>query len=130
MPNCDNGWSDTYDKAYIISTLEELPSVSAEPNILNDGTLVVNVSNAKSVSRVLVSDTDKNVHIGGGLFYPEAEDAEPKRGKWQKENIVLTSNPPQYRWNCSECGMICETYGTPPTWGYCPNCGAYMGVSE
>ena len=30
LPNCYNGWSDTYDKAYIITTLEEVPSVSAE----------------------------------------------------------------------------------------------------
>ena len=29
LPNCYNGFSDTYDKAYIIGTLEELPS--AEP---------------------------------------------------------------------------------------------------
>ena len=26
LPNCYNGFSDTYDKAYIIGTLEELPS--------------------------------------------------------------------------------------------------------
>lgn len=29
LPNCDNGYSDTYDKAYIIGVLEELPT--AEP---------------------------------------------------------------------------------------------------
>ena len=29
LPNCYNGYSDTYDKAYIIGVLEELPS--AEP---------------------------------------------------------------------------------------------------
>lgn len=27
LPNCDNGYSDTYDKAHIISVLEELPPV-------------------------------------------------------------------------------------------------------
>lgn len=26
LPNCYNGFSDTYDKAYIIGTLEEVPS--------------------------------------------------------------------------------------------------------
>ena len=25
LPNAYNGWSDTYDKAYIIGTLEEVP---------------------------------------------------------------------------------------------------------
>lgn len=29
LPNCYNGYSDTYDKAYIIGTLEEVPT--AEP---------------------------------------------------------------------------------------------------
>ena len=27
LPNCPDGYSDTYDKAYIISELEEVPSV-------------------------------------------------------------------------------------------------------
>ena len=27
LPNCYNGYSDTYDKAYIIGVLEEMPSV-------------------------------------------------------------------------------------------------------
>ena len=30
LPNCYNGYSDTYDKAYIIGVLEELPSVQTE----------------------------------------------------------------------------------------------------
>lgn len=29
LPNCYNGYSDTYDKAYIIGTLEELPTIDA-----------------------------------------------------------------------------------------------------
>ena len=31
LPNCYNGYSDTYDKAYIIGVLEELPS--AQPTL-------------------------------------------------------------------------------------------------
>lgn len=31
LPNCYNGFSDTYDKAYIIGVLEELPTVDAVP---------------------------------------------------------------------------------------------------
>lgn len=30
LPNCYNGFSDTYDKAYIIGVLEELPSAQPE----------------------------------------------------------------------------------------------------
>lgn len=27
FPNCYNGWSDTYDKAFIIGAIEEQPSI-------------------------------------------------------------------------------------------------------
>lgn len=27
FPNCYNGWSDTYDKAYIIEAIEEAPTI-------------------------------------------------------------------------------------------------------
>lgn len=30
LPNCYNGYSDTYDKSYIIGVLEELPGVTAD----------------------------------------------------------------------------------------------------
>lgn len=30
LPNCYNGFSDSYDKAYIIGVLEELPSAESE----------------------------------------------------------------------------------------------------
>jgi len=32
LPNCYNGFSDSYDKAYIIGVLEELPSAESEWN--------------------------------------------------------------------------------------------------
>ena len=35
LQNCYNGYSDTYDKAYIIGVLEELPSV--QPEIIRCG---------------------------------------------------------------------------------------------
>lgn len=31
LPNCYNGYSDTYDKAYIIGVLEEAPTIDAVP---------------------------------------------------------------------------------------------------
>ncbi len=33
LENCYNGFSDTYDKSYIIGVLEELPTVDAVPVI-------------------------------------------------------------------------------------------------
>ena len=34
LPNCYNGYSDTYDKACIIGVLEEVPSVTADMAML------------------------------------------------------------------------------------------------
>ena len=31
LPNCENGFSDTYDKATIIAYIDEQPTVDAEP---------------------------------------------------------------------------------------------------
>lgn len=31
LPNCDNGFSDTYDKACFIGLLEEIPATNAVP---------------------------------------------------------------------------------------------------
>ena len=58
-------------------------------------------------------------------------EVEPVRhGKWIKENIVLTSLPPQYRWHCSECGSTKVGYDESVLTPYCPNCGAKMELEE
>jgi hypothetical protein len=56
--------------------------------------------------------------------------AEPKKGKWIKENIVLTSNPPQYVWHCSECGNPERGFSIHILTNHCPACGAKMEVTE
>lgn len=43
LPNCYNGYSDTYDKACIIGVLEELPSVSQTINVTLDEDKVARV---------------------------------------------------------------------------------------
>ena len=48
------------------------------------------------------------------------------RGKWIKENIVLTSYPPQYQWHCSECGTTMQGYSAVILTDFCSNCGADM----
>ena len=49
-----------------------------------------------------------------------------KRGTWIKENIVLTSYPPQFQWYCSECGTIMHGYSAEILTNFCPSCGADM----
>ena len=58
---------------------------------------------------------------------PAADVWEATRGKWIKENIVLTTDPPQYRWHCSECGVIKYWFDDSVLTNFCPNCGAKMG---
>lgn len=36
LPNCYNGYSDIYDKAYIIEVLEELPSTEKDGRWIDD----------------------------------------------------------------------------------------------
>ena len=55
---------------------------------------------------------------------PAADVRPVVRGKWIKENIVLTSNPPQYQWHCSECGKIKHWFNDGVLTNFCPNCGA------
>lgn len=51
---------------------------------------------------------------------------ERKTGKWIRENIVLTSNPPQYQWHCSECGRLVHWFSAEILTDFCPNCGCKM----
>ena len=37
LPNAPNGWSDTYDKAYIIGVLDELPSAESTGAMEREG---------------------------------------------------------------------------------------------
>ena len=53
-----------------------------------------------------------------------------KRGTWIKENIVLTSYPPQFQWYCSECGKAIHGYSAEILTNFCPSCGADMRGTE
>lgn len=52
-----------------------------------------------------------------------------QKGTWVKENISLTTSPPQYQWHCSECGRIVHWFTTEVLTDFCPSCGADMRVS-
>lgn len=49
-----------------------------------------------------------------------------KMGHWVKEDIVLTSYPPQYQWHCSECGETVHGFSDGVLKDRCPNCGIKM----
>ena len=51
---------------------------------------------------------------------------EHKKGHWIKDNIVLTSNPPQYQWHCSECGKTMHGFTAEVLTDFCSCCGTDM----
>ena len=53
-----------------------------------------------------------------------------RKGKWIRENIVLTSTPPQYQWHCSGCGRLVRGFSTEILTDFCPHCGAWMEGEE
>ena len=75
LPNCYNGYSDTYDKAYIIGVLEELPTIEPKP-----------------------SHDWNGWENGCGRTY----DVQPKKGKWdmKPDPYGFFDEIPV----CSECG--------------------------
>lgn len=102
---------------------EDLISRQAATEMMEDGTLVVRVSGAKDVSRVLVMDTD--THVGGGLYYAD-KDNKPT-GEWirrKKQNKADLDNG-NALYECSNCGhadLHAETQEVP----YCWFCGSWM----
>lgn len=79
--------------------------------------------------------TNIGIVVDGEWLWGKLNDAldnaptvEPQRkhGRWIKENIVLTSNPPQFQWYCSECGKTMHGYSAEILTDFCPSCGAVM----
>lgn len=109
LPNCYNGFSDTYDKACIIDMIDEQPTVDADS------------LNAKHED----IGYEKGYRDGYAEALEVTDDAEPVRhGRWRYiENYMDT-----YRtiYECSECGSLSNRKDN-----YCWNCGAKMdGIGE
>lgn len=117
LPNCYNGYSDTYDKACIIGMLEEVPTI--EPKKVVDDYCI-----------------PRNLMVVGAECFRLF--TEPKRGHW-----IKMSDADGVYWACSECGEdIPRIAHYDPQFdlfprlesidrtNYCPNCGAPMEVSE
>lgn len=105
LPNCYNGYSDTYDKAYIIGVLEEVPSVEPK-KVVED----------YCRPRDLMVVAAENFR----LF------TEPKPGKWEHHigigNVALLK--------CGECGFTYPELLGMMLFKFCPNCGAKMERSD
>ena len=77
------------------------------------------------------NDYDKGFDIGWNcaiktLLKDWEKENGVKMGHWVKEDIVLTSYPPQYQWHCSECGETVHGFSDEVLKDRCPNCGIKM----
>ena len=56
----------------------------------------------------------------------EGKHHKPTRcGKWERDSIVLTTNPAQYMFTCSNCRYQFVDFEVK--YNYCPSCGFFMG---
>lgn len=131
LPNAYNGWSDAYDKAYIISTLEEVPSAD-RPSEMMTQEETMNMSNEQAVQilipmRNMMCD-QHGCPISDAVFALdkaiEALSADRPQGKWKAKNF--------HEFFCNNCGfsfdmMKCEFLENMK---YCPNCGVRKGADD
>jgi hypothetical protein len=108
LPNCYNGYSDTYDKAYIIGTLEEVPSIEPKK-------VVKDYCRPRNLMVVTAEDFHRLVE----QMLQTIDVPDRKFGEW----IAVEYNDGTVRTECSVCGY---GRGLPPVRHYCPNCGAKM----
>lgn len=106
--------------------IRELPSADKPTELLDDGTLKVNVKSGAKVNRVLVWGDDGS----GGLYYADDRPS----GEWEDKEVFSETNDDHIvdEWQSARCS-ICGKYHTTPymyyfdSFNYCPNCGAKMG---
>ena len=89
-----------------------------EMNAVADGEII-----ARKLKKLGLLEVKDGYYVRTPMY--EALDAEPKRGEWE-----LGEDMDGEYGICSACGNDADFshYGKP--YHYCPNCGAYMGVSE
>lgn len=108
LPNCYNGYSDTYDKAYIIGVLEELPSVEPKK-------VVEDYCRPRNLMVVAAEDFHRLVE----QMLQTIDVPDRKFGEWKEIDLA------NYKALCSQCGTWSPIMGR-----FCPNCGAKMERSE
>lgn len=111
LPNCYNGYSDTYDKACIIGVLEELPSVEPKK-------VVKDYCRPRNLMVVAAEDFHRLVE----QMLQTIDVPDRKFGEWEAE--------PNCWYRCSNCGQHYPSIRGYMDYNYCPNCGAKMEGSE
>ena len=88
LPNAYNGWSDTYDKAYIIGTLEEVPSADIPKKV------IAQITFDEEKLREIVKEAVER-------FKEEYEITDRPQGEWIDRGMRV---PSSWVKKCSLCG--------------------------
>lgn len=107
LPNCYNGYSDTYDKAYIIGVLEEVPSIEPK-KVVKD----------YCRPRNLMVVTAEDFHGLVEQMLQTIDVPDRKFGEWIAE--------PNCWYRCSNCGQHYPSIRGYMDYKYCPSCGSRM----
>lgn len=102
FPNCYNGWSDAYDKAYIIEAIDDAPTIEPKEKV------IAQVTFDDEKLREIVKEAVER--------FKEENEIEPKRERCEY---------------CKDGGFIGQRImlGNDEKWHkirFCPNCGADM----
>lgn len=125
LPNCYNGYSDTYDKAYIIGVLEELPSVDVPDTNIGDM-----ISRQAAIYAVLHHGEIENnytdlYHDGycDGVYdsadmLKDLPPAEPKKSGWTSCREKLPKAEKRSYWICTDTEYqgMCRWTNSNPFW--------------
>ena len=103
LPDCYNGFSDTFDKACIIGVIDEQQTIEK-----------LDVATEYCMKRCLVMITMDTYETL--IAYYNRANTVPKRGNWIAD---------KYTRICSECGRSYWLRFAEP-WNYCPHCGVCM----
>lgn len=113
LPNCYNGYSDTYDKACIIGVLEELPSIEPKK-------VVKDYCRPRNLMVVAAEDFHRLVE----QMLQTIDVPDRKFGEWETEVRTIRGHKIAF-FACSVCGR-----NSDDEYPYCPNCGAKMEGGE
>ena len=112
LPHCYNGWSDAYDKAYIILTLEEVPKADRQIIYGNEHNCIMTIFGECSYNETGCGSCAVVEKVRKALS------ADSPQGEWIYYTTVRGITD---MYKCSECGNLSEGRSK-----FCKHCGCDM----
>ena len=130
LPDAENGYSSSYDKAEILNALEDIPTIEGSEDCISKAYLEQELEHYTLTEREVKTDIDLGWNMAFDKVFEVIEDAPsviPSRaeGEW-----IRTFDGNEWYWYCSSCKE--QWYEDDLYMGgnefpnFCPNCGAKM----